>query len=499
MDLGDLARRGSRLADRFRRADWDLGSKASELGDGVEPAFAFVRDSIGYEPYAGVLRGADGTYATRAGNAADRALVLARLLQAKNIRTRFATGMLPQDEREQLFLRAFTHGAPPAQGASHRLDDGDGFHQRLFRRAKRDYDAVHAVLGGRLAPVLTPSRADILAEMAPHVWVQAEVDGGWIDLDPSLANSAPARAPAAPERTLDSLPNEQFQRVSVRITVEHLSDGHLVPSTLLEVTRRTVDLIDTPILVYHERPMAAAGIGSAIAGALGQRVGDHWTPVLWISGEQTFGTVVDAAAPDFVAEWLEFELTWPDGRREVTRRALVDRGGAAWRAAAVPDPAALRPVAHDESGALAQQAVHNLWLSAGRHRLVDFANAASSLILEAAARTAAEHDREARGDGVTDTTPQPQETLPREAWPFVLQNFGFMIWTDHLILPLLNDTPGIRLYADGPRISIFTMAPVAEGKFASLVDLRRDRLRGIAIDAAKASLVADMRLRFGLL
>lgn len=35
--------------------------------------FAFVRDEIGYEWYVGSLRGARGTFWSRAGNALDRA------------------------------------------------------------------------------------------------------------------------------------------------------------------------------------------------------------------------------------------------------------------------------------------------------------------------------------------------------------------------------------------------------------------------------------------
>jgi transglutaminase-like putative cysteine protease len=501
MDLGTLVHHGAHLAERFRRADWELSAKAEELAGGIEPAFAFVRDRIGYDAYAGVLRGADGAYATRAGNAADRALMLARLLEAKGVRTRFAIGMLGQDERERLFLRTFDRRAGPAAGEKHRLDEGEGFHQRLFRRARQDYDAVRTALGSRMAPVSTPSRDDVLAEMNPHVWLQAEVNGRWIDLDPSLPDAEPGRALAVVDRTPDSLPDELFQRVTIRVVADHLTGGSVMASTLLEVTRKSVDLIDRPILLSHDKPMSATGIGSAIVGALGKSVHDSWMPLLWIDGEQTAGKSVDMAAPDFVAEWLEFELTWPNGRREVSRRALVDRGGAAWRAAAHPDGSALRDVARDENGALAPRAIHNIWLSAGGHRLIDYADAARTLIVEEAAKALAEHDRQNAGDTVTDWPPgQPEEeAFPRQAWPFVLQNFGFMIWTDHLILPLLNDTPGVRLYPDGPRINIFTMGPVGEGKVASVVDLRRDDLRGVAIDATEAALVADMKMRFGVL
>ena len=41
-------------------AEFDLKRKAAELGKDPGEIFAFVRDEIGYEPYAGALRGAEG-------------------------------------------------------------------------------------------------------------------------------------------------------------------------------------------------------------------------------------------------------------------------------------------------------------------------------------------------------------------------------------------------------------------------------------------------------
>jgi len=63
---------------------------AQDLGNDPEAIFRFVADEVRYEPYSGALRGASGTYYSRAGNSVDQALLLARLLDAANVRTRFA-------------------------------------------------------------------------------------------------------------------------------------------------------------------------------------------------------------------------------------------------------------------------------------------------------------------------------------------------------------------------------------------------------------------------
>lgn len=502
MDLFDLVDRSRRLSTRFRRADDEVPAKAEELGPGIEPAFSFVRDEIRYEPYAGVLRGAAGTYATRAGNAVDRSLLLADLLRAKGVTTRFAVGTLESGEAERLFAHAFDHRTPSPTGEVQRLDQGDLFYQRLFRRARQDYDVLRAALGAGLKPVTAPSRETVLAEMNPHVWLQAQTSDGWIDLDPSLPDSIPGHTIAAIDRTVDQLSDDQYQRVTIRVIGERLSEGTLVPSTYLEVARNAVDLIDTQVVLMHTHPMSATGLGSAIVRSLGHSTGDRWMPALWIAGDFTFGQSLDAAAGDFVAEWLEFEIAWPNGRREVTRRALIDRGGSAWRAAARLDVSGLKPVARDESGALAMQALHNVWFSAGSHRLSDFAEATRLALLDEAAKALAEHDSQ---NGAMTASERETLALPsdddagKQVWPFVLQNFSSMIWTDNVILPLLDRTPGIRLYAESPRITIFSTGPVGGGSDAVSMDLRRDDLRGIAIDSSKAALVADGKLRFAAL
>jgi hypothetical protein len=67
------------------------------------------------------------------------------------------------------------------------------------------------------------------------------------------------------------------------------------------------------------------------------------------------------------------------------------------------------------------------------------------------------------------------------------------------VIPLLNDRPGIRLYADGPRIAVFTTAPESGGRTTALADLRRDDLRGLIETAADGVALAEKKLWFGLL
>ncbi len=490
-DPVELLKRVEELSARIVRADWDVDARARALDQGVEAAFSLVRDSVGYEAYSGVMRGSSGTYTTRAGNAADRALLLARLLASKGIPTQFAIGTLRAEETRRLFARVFaqapgTNIVRPRSAGVHSV----AFHDRLLTRAQRDHDVIKAALGSQLLPVAKPTREEVLAEMNPHVWVQAKVDGKWMDLDPSFPDARPGMAFASPDRVAPEMPPEFHQRVSIRIVSEHVANGGLVSSTLAEVTHNAIELIDRQIFIVHTRegsgnPMA--GLGAALGRALEGKRDSRWIPAIWINGEFTYGTKLDVGSPAFVAEWIEFELSWPGGRREVTRRPLVDRAHATWRAARELDASVLRPLDGNDEGAFDFQALHNVWFSAGRHNLADFDDAAQDLV----ERAFLESD-----DAGTESS---GSDFGQQVWPFALQNFTWMVWTDHVAIPSVNDVPGVRLYADGPRIAVFTRVPTNGDAAVTISDLRRDDLRGIVEDSSKAHVLAQKKLLFGLL
>ena len=76
---------------------FDVDQKSAELGSDVSRLFAFVRDDIRHQIYAGVLRGARGTLTGRAGNAWDKAVLLGALLRHHGREVRFARGRLTPD------------------------------------------------------------------------------------------------------------------------------------------------------------------------------------------------------------------------------------------------------------------------------------------------------------------------------------------------------------------------------------------------------------------
>ncbi len=150
----DLARTAEvEFSDRIRELAVKLGK--SPLG-----MFAYVRDSLDYEPYYGSLKGADRTLIDKAGNDFDLASLLVALLRASGISSRYAYGqvLLPIED-----LMGWVGGAERASTAT-----------RIISAS------------GIPATVLTAD-GDTVAVMMDHCWVEAFVDGArWIALDPSF-------------------------------------------------------------------------------------------------------------------------------------------------------------------------------------------------------------------------------------------------------------------------------------------------------------------------
>jgi hypothetical protein len=474
-------------------------AQARALGPGVEPTFRFVTDRIRYESYSGILRGADGTLAARAGNAFDRSLLLAKMLAVHGVRTRFVRGDLPKAEADTLFGRIFEGFLPTIDFADTKGEPATPatrFWARVTARARRDYTVIRAALGTALPAGAQSPREQALRDIQQHVWVQAEVDGRWLDLDSSFAAASPGHAYCAPRQTVEEMPPDWHQRVTMRVTEERLEDGTLTLTPALEATWPAIDLLDQEVFLVHvpdASDRGATGLGAAGAS----QGGDRWAPALSIGEDLDVGRPVsfkDAeASPGFydalsagsssalVAEWLEFEVLRPDGRRDVTRRALVERATPTWRAAKEHTPAALRPLARNEQGLVDPRAVRNIWFSASPHNLRSYADVVAGLALAGPE----EPDREA--------------SLDLQLLPLAASNFATLVWADDVIIPTLNDLPQVRLYSDSPRIIIVSVTPDTKSGVVEEYDLRRDWLCGLARDASADALAVDRKIWFAAL
>lgn len=90
------------LQTQINRAQFDVDSLLNVLDYDPEDIIAFAKKEVHFEQYPGLLRGAEGTLMSRAGNALDQSVLLATLLRDAGLDARIQRGVLPNDVAQEL-------------------------------------------------------------------------------------------------------------------------------------------------------------------------------------------------------------------------------------------------------------------------------------------------------------------------------------------------------------------------------------------------------------
>lgn len=239
---------------------------ARQLDARRKPAavFAWLRDNIRYEPYEGAMRGARGALISRRANDVDQALLARAIFEEAGVKTRFASGDVPDKAWETLGERTF--------GAL-RVETGE---------------AVEIATNMREWDVLRPSE---------HVWLEVEHNGEFEAFDPILAERFGTGYNASPSRS-DSLPAraESSFRMSLH---SRLDDGQ------------------EQVLVEHKGTLRGL-MGESITLAFEPDVARdrHVEPILRVGDQKTEGPRI----PTDVLERLELAFEIESGGRSYRMR-----------------------------------------------------------------------------------------------------------------------------------------------------------------------------------
>lgn len=251
-----------------------------------EPAdiVAWVTEHVGFEAYAGVLRGPDGTLRARAGNAFDQAVLLAKLLRDAGYEAKIVEGTLSREDAAQLLTGLWgppTAVAPAVDGRAideaiatlRRLGfDGDGLAAleevlrgdpprldgelgaELSEAARTRAERIRALLvdAGRL-PAPGADGHDLVAEAQEYAWVEYRLaaDDPWETAHPAFpAGVEPVPVDRAREFT-DTVPADLLHTVRIESEAVVETDG----------STRSV-----PLMAPWERPAAnLAGVAVTYA------------------------------------------------------------------------------------------------------------------------------------------------------------------------------------------------------------------------------------------
>ncbi|HEX8324705.1 MAG TPA: transglutaminase domain-containing protein [Tepidisphaeraceae bacterium] len=248
--LGRLVDMGKQEIKRLADASPDAADLAAQLDYDPAKLFSYVRDQVRTEPYAGVLRGAQGALSAKTGNASDKALLLKAMLDAGGRQARLVTGTLGADGAKALvaqFLKAEPLAGPlgellesatqPDQFADFCRRSGLDEKQMtdVIAQAEKQAAAMKAAADKQadeatafLKAQLTANKlkigqsaaewADTLAKrVTAHAWVQVQDEAGkWIDLDPSFADAKPGDTKAADGKPVEGeLPGRYAVQLSL--------------------------------------------------------------------------------------------------------------------------------------------------------------------------------------------------------------------------------------------------------------------------------------------
>jgi hypothetical protein len=253
--------------------------------------FTYVRDQIQIEAYAGAMRGPAVTATTRAGNPADKALLLAELLKSSGATVRFARASIEASDAAKLVdaVRALPVPAGAGMaGAAARIDRAvaaapEDRRQPLRTALTKASDAAQALFakadaqGAEIAKTLASSRvvlgnevqlrADAMLALRDHVWVQVQNGTEWQDLDPSLPTLQPGqRLPTAREvATSDDLPGDQYVTLEVRAFATRAAKESTADQDVIDASRRVIDLQSEPLTleILPDSNVAPKDLGSA--------------------------------------------------------------------------------------------------------------------------------------------------------------------------------------------------------------------------------------------
>jgi hypothetical protein len=379
VDLSPVVESAAQTIAALPAEDWEVTALAATLPD-ADAAFALVRDSVRFDAYAGLLRGAAGALSARAGNAYDRAALLKALLDAQRQTSRFAFGTLDAETASSLVTRSFADPAAPLPSADARFSAE--LEIAVDARARRDNALVLAAIGDRLADLDADATAQAQADVTRHSWVQLQQpDGTWLDLDPSMPDAQPGQTLTSAEITADAVPDSDVAMVTLRLNAEMLQGGQLATTAVLDVGFRAWAAADQQIVLTFT---PTSGTGGGLLGSPGGMLGGggggqaSWTPIIDVDGLTWYGEPVlltgevggggllgPGEQADLVSLSLDVEATVPGYEPDVLHRVLADRLAPDVRAAGAVTPEDLAPVADVDGAPVVFQNILHVMVSTG--------------------------------------------------------------------------------------------------------------------------------------
>lgn len=414
--------------DEENAAELEPAGVVRLVGKDPQALLKWAQSNTYWVPYQGLLRGSSGVLMDHLGNSLDRSLLVADLLNASGTTARLArcrlderaaTEALKRVRRVPADWRSPAGLAPDLSDATSRsrlaaiaqrfgLDSklidpalkkaglrGQLLAEAIANRCAEQTPALLALAAPAAGPNARtqpgqPAPGDVESRaIADHWWVQANIAGQWVDLDPTFSDAdRSALAIPAAQAVFDrqqagsafAIPDESTQRVEIQVIAERTEGTHRSESVVLSKVLRPIDVLGRKVSLGHVGvgwpegyAMYSGNDGNAALreAAIKPR---EWVPVLSIGADVTLqsgvrpdgsvdpkpnlsalaqtgksvssglGAAMDALnareddkpeekpAGQFTAERIDYRLLVPGRPVQVVSRYLFDLTGAKARA-----------------------------------------------------------------------------------------------------------------------------------------------------------------------
>ena len=281
------------LASRIPPERYDIDGLAESLDYDVVAAANFVRDTIAYDPYLGVMRGPEGTISAAAGSSWDQAVLLAALINAMAGEAMIVKGTLEKEDAERLLRVSFNARAPLSPGLlvedvtqalkpfvpRSRLDEIMAEAGELATdvdkntlAADRDISDIHKKLsthlktaGVSIAPSSPALTNRLVAEIAEeYVWVRYRntPNEPWVDVHPAFQDAAPPNV--KPDNFIaGTVPDDRLHKVEVRLEIERKTGDKLERIGIMTPYRRPAANLAMTQVSIGVAPDTMSGNGEA--------------------------------------------------------------------------------------------------------------------------------------------------------------------------------------------------------------------------------------------
>jgi ribosomal protein S21 len=341
----------------------------------AEQLVKFIQEKFAFQPYVGLLRGVQATLNSRAGNALDQSVLLAKLLKDAGFEVRIANGKLTEKDAK-LLVASVANGVLPTN-----IGNGEAFDKALvqfnkstrkngkmdwkktetYKRYRQSKENVEKVLNEnniKLEDVDVTQQ--LVQQTKDYFWVQYRRGESqqWQDAHPAFKKGVKVAVKAL-AYIKDTVPKKYLHQLKIEAFIQQRMGGKLIIHSLMKPWIRPVANLNNTSITYTNAP-SGVKIGSSFDEIISHS--NFFTPTLNGTpvGNKVFdmkGRLIDAEAMNsgpqgalfqtlgnkleesinrvdgkeksdtlmqLTAQWLQFTFIEPDGSEFVQKRYLYE-------------------------------------------------------------------------------------------------------------------------------------------------------------------------------